>query len=319
MSVTKLTKTKNYLEITGFVFVFSLTYICIYPLDYHFTKIISESTVYIMLALFISGFVALYLKFKNALIYSWISCTFLCHHLKDTQKNNFYYTKAETGKTQIKISHFDLKKESDLSNFSEKIINAKSNILSLRLDHELENDSSVINLKNLYPHHFFCDLNKNDKKIRFIFSTFKIDSIETFSWRDESFLLGALDIESASGKLYFMSMSLNEYDPEVMDSSFILLNNFTNTCSKKHIKNQPILVFGDTPYYPWHPEIRTFRDNIMIKDSRLDLELNFNRKHIFYSSHLDCLSFEQVENGVVGIYQFNKATNNTQEIISERN
>jgi hypothetical protein len=313
----KLTKLKNIIEITGLSVVLPLVYLCFYPLENYFSKIIADNTVIIMLVFFLAGFLSIFLKLNNALIYCWLSCAALCHHLKDTQINHFYYTKADSKKIQIQIAHYDIEADCDLNIFSEKINKIKTNVLSLRLDDQMKNDSIVIRLKKNYPYHFFCDLNKTDNKIRYIFSKYEIDSIETFSWNDESLMLGTVNIDKNIGKIYFLNLSLNENDLEENDSSLYYLNKFTTVCKEKYFKNQPAVAFGDTPYFHWHPGIRDFRNKNMMKDSRLDMELNLNRKHIFYTAHLDCIRFLQDENGVVGVYQLNDLpVNMTKEVIS---
>ena len=120
--------------------------------------------------------------------------------------------------------------------YSEKINKIKTNVLSLRLDDQLKNDSIVIRLKKNYPYHFFCDLNKSDNKIRYIFSKYEIDSIETFSWNDESLMLGTVNIDKNIGKIYFLNLSLNENDLEENDSSLYYLNKFTTVCKEKYFK-----------------------------------------------------------------------------------
>lgn len=254
----------------------------------------------------IGGF-AFLLKQPFVMLYTWLACVALCHFLKDTQRSPFYYAEARETARQIQIAHFDISNEAETTVLLEILGDLNVDLISIQSKgNKLIEGLVSAKLQAKYPFKLATDYEKARMHSTLIFSKIPFETTDTFHCEGLPYLMGDLIIDSSRHrKLQFLSLYLPDNianDPLLMQEQLSAIG----TCwSARQTKAAALMAFGAIPSAAWSPEIRAFRSLCTLHDSRLDLELQANPEHIFYSNHLRCINFESLANGigVIGTYQ----------------
>jgi hypothetical protein len=288
-------------QLTGLFVVLFISSQCVAPFHNSLSRFIADNAVYVMLSFFVVGMLAFLLHRPYVMLYTWLACAGLCHFLKGAETNQFYYSKAVADEKQIHIAHFDFKKEDNISTLLNTVSESKADILSLQANIKLK-DSFMMQMQANYPYSTSIDYDAEDKRSCYIFSKYKLDATDTFYHNGIPHLSGSFCINNFED-IHFLSLHLADKTPQVPDTLGLYLEAIADYFMDKEAMDLPGIVFGDIPSNAWTPELRAFRNRCVLNDSRLDLELKQNEKHIFYSAHLSCLQFEQGIHGVSGVYQ----------------
>lgn len=304
----KLLSQGLYFQLFG-MFVPVLVYFqCNTPSDNTICRVFAEYAVYIMLFFFVSGFIALAVKKPYFMLFSWVCAIILCQFLKGNPEGTFYYTKVQDKKNTVSIAHFSLRgTEADLL-FFDKIKTNKVDLISVSFDADF-NSKVKDDIAQNYPH--IVDLGPSKEAERnYLFSKFIISYFKNSVDDNVHCSSGQIILDSIEGKkISLLCFSIDDEiadNPQKLSKSLVSISNL-----KKRAKaNAPLMVLGNVASYAWENELRSFRTNMLVNDSRLDLDLEKSGRHIFFSDELKCVSYESFENGVVGTYEIRKQRKN---------
>ena len=309
MDSTQKTNKLDILSLIGLGVVLLVTSQCIIPLANPISRSIASHSVIVMLSFFMLGGLAFLLKKPFIMLYTWMACVALCHFLKDTQHSPFYYAEAREETRQIQIGHFDIENKSETLVALATIEDLNIDLVSIQTgaDEELRGLLSTT-LTKAYPYQltYFSETQST-----LVFSKMKLDASDTFHCDGMPYLMSNLIIDSiAKRKLQFLSLHLPKNTSDNPELMMEQLSEIGACWSARQAKDMPLMAFCAIPMVAWSPEIRAFRNLCTLNDSRLDLELQSNSEHIFYSNQLRCLSYEALSTGigVVGTYQLKLPT-----------
>lgn len=291
-----------YWQLAGLIPVVFLTSQCISPFNNPLSRFIGEHAVFVMLGLFVLGMIAVMSHRPYVMLYTWLSCTLLCQFIKDSPRCPFYYAKVNADQNTISLAQFDFQNEHSGKALLVTVNEVEADLVSL-LTQKVDNQNSktIRILRQSYPHYLEINTNADSKK-NLLFSKFPIHVLDTFYFRGNPYISSCIQFDSCNGRVQFLNFNMVDETEKHPDS---LLNYFVNIADNwtELIRiEEPFMVLGDISSVSWAAELREFRNRLVLNDSRLDLSLIENNKHIFYSGHLRCTKFKQVENGVVGVY-----------------
>lgn len=276
---------------------------CISPLNNIFSNYLADNCVLVMLGLFGFGFFAMFVTRPYLMLCSWLSCTILCQFLKDAPNNPFYYSKSQSDNNSISVAHI-----SDLSNFDfwENLEELDIDIFSIIAPEEELKHIFLDKISNEFPYNVSLSKRFNEQRVNTIFSKFPIKITDSLFLGASPYMSCYVSLDSLTKKgFYVLSFSMEDILVQKNDSLPVYFNKIAGKW-KLGKSDEPTIVLGDLTTYAWNDELRSFRNKMVLNDSRLDLDLINSSKHIFYSQQFNCLKFEQSKNAVVGTYELKR-------------
>jgi len=314
----KFLKIKHLIQLFGILIPALVYYQCTLSEGNIICRVFAQNAAYIMLFFFLFGFVAFALKKPYIMLVSWICTIMLCQFLKGSPENTFYYTKLQDRNNAIKVGHFTMTEiDSDLS-----ILNRiKANNLDLvAVSFDVEMNSNIKEeIVRIFP--FVIDLGISKAgEHNYLFSKHKAAYFKDLVDDNMRCSGGQIILDSIENKkisiLYFSISNEIAENPKKLNRSLVSISKF----KKASRSDEPLMVLGDVDAFAWERELRIFRTEMLLNDSRLDLDLEKSGRHIFFSGRMKCVSYKSFENGLIGTYEIRKPRNvqNEKDFISAR-
>ncbi len=275
--------------------------------DWEFAHKTSEFTVHIMVGLLGLGLLFLSLDQRRLLFVSFACCAALCIFLKNASNENLLLPDINL-EPKISIAHFNVSNfERGFEQLDEFIETYKPDLISLQ---EVTPDWGMYikqSLNEAYPHQNIQV--RIDPYGMAILSKHNLVKKDTFQYNKIPNLLTELQL--GNRKILVLSSYLL---PPLGEKSDIRSKEHLQLISKKIKKTRkPVISLGDFNMVYWRNEIREFRKESDLFNSRRDftpLGFRIPHDHIFYSSKLECTNFKEHRDdasnhlGIFGTYQF---------------
>ncbi len=272
---------------------------------------VSEYSVHIMLAMLGLSLVALFFS-KSNIMFSGLACTAaLCLFLKDAS-NDTMKLSAVNKEADLNIAHINL------SNIG---YGYEEETLQLLLASNLD----IISFQELTPdwnqaldaslsEHF--PYSKSEVRIdpygMVIYSKLPFETAKTFYSEEKPNLSVTIQKEDQRFQI------LSSYLIPALDKKSIqhATNQLKEIATKINNSEHPVIALGDYNMVYWTNEIRAYRTETNLTNSRRDLSqgnLRVPYDHIFFSEDLECTKFYELKSsdlstyiGIIGSYQIKK-------------
>ncbi len=267
-----------------------------------------DFSVQLMLAYLILGLGFLVIGKKRLLFTSFACCGALCLFLKQSSNGNLIFPDA-TIEEKVTIAHFNTSSAtSGYSSLLDAVLQSEADIVSFQ---EVTPDWDAFlknSLKDIYPHSA-CNV-RIDPYGMAIFSKFPINQYDTFHYNEIPHQLVNVPIGEGKNVNIISAHVLPPVGKRLNDRA---RNHLYEIASEVTLKDEPSIVVGDFNLVYWSNEIRGFRDQASLENSRRDISqnlLNIPYDHIFFSDQLECTNFKDLSDsisnhlGIVGTYQF---------------
>ena len=289
--------------------------ICVFPLDFFLFKIGAQFAVQIMLLYLVLGLAFLMFKSYKLMFTSFACCAALCLFLKYTT-NSEMAPAQPIGKEAVKVAHFNVSASDDYQFMIDEIKECDADLISFQ---EVTPDWDIVlkeSLSEIYPH--------SKTVVRFdpfgmaVYSKYPMNNLDTFICEGVPNIVGTVDFGNPGKEVCFITS--HALPPFYTSDYKKLRTHLRRIATYSNEASCPVLTMGDYNAVPWSYEIQDFRSVSNLNDSRRGFFPNSNGSfsifqlpsdHIFYSGHLECIQFEDIEDpsvghiGVKGAYQFN--------------
>ncbi len=286
----------------------ALTIAVIYPFGIEAFQRFSEYALFIVL-----GFLALALFFltinqRSLMTTAFVCCGVLSLFLKGESNASLVLPRANK-EAKFKISHINLSSiEGDYEEVFRNLDTLQADILSFQevtpdwhaylkqnINDNYPYDHSIVRI-DLYGKAIYSKLPIENKSIR---NTQNVPMLEC-------------DIATNDTQIKLVSCYVSETRSRSgIDFAQRQLQMLTGIAQQSEF---PMLVVGDFNLVYWDPEVRSFRNNSGLNNSRRTVSLSsftIPYDHIFYSNSLECTGFDEIRSsdqenhiGIWGTYQF---------------
>ncbi|MCP4437647.1 MAG: hypothetical protein GY810_01770 [Aureispira sp.] len=302
------------LNILCLVLIAGLTLNSISPItSIPLSRQLADYAVELMFIFLLGGALMFLLKQNFIMAVSFIGCIALNIFLKDAQNQTFSYTTA-TQDLELTVAYLALEEVDE--DKLEKLANLNTNFLSIEVPTSAEYRAKLIQYL-AQSHPYQQAIQQDEGKEVLIFSSYRLEDLDTIYCNGVPSLAGAIYIDSLHEQIRFLGTYIPQTPLDAQDSYETAEEHLTHLSSylKTTATTQPLITVSEIHLKSWAPELKAFKDSNTLHDSRMDLEFSNLEKHIFYSEELVCTSFESISfgEGVVGTYQFRKSTSSTKE------
>lgn len=169
-------------------------------------------------------------------------------------------------------------------------------------------------LNEQYPHQILIpDLSLNGLAI---YSKYPIEHYEVLEYEGVPYIVGKIQLSSNDYLHFIDAHTVPALDKNSFDKMKKQLKRIEQQC---HVIDAPLIVFGDYHTVSWSQELRDFKANALLNDSRKAFMPSFPKgnidffevpvDHIFYSDHFKCTHFTTLNGtttphlGIVGKYE----------------
>ncbi len=279
-----------------------------------FIRRVSEYSVHIMLAMLAFSLFSLMIG-KTKILFSGLACTAaLCVFLKDASNNTLKLPQENT-EAKINVAHINL---SNITfGYDEIRMLLKNEKIDLVSFQELTPDwNMVLNdlLKTDYPH------SKSEVRIdpygMAVYSRLPFSSVTSFDGDNKPNL--KTNILKDGKEFQVISSYLT---PALDKNSLEIASHQLNAISNEIKESEhPVIALGEYNMVYWTNEIREFRTESKLTNSRRDLSngnLRVPYDHIFFCDRLECTEFKEMKDqqqnyiGIMGTYQIRNKNLNT--------
>ena len=271
---------------------------------------VSEYSVHIMLGMLIFSMAAMVFN-QRKVMYSGLACTAaLCIFLKNASLNTLNYSVVNT-ESKINVAHINLGNIST-AEFEEVLQMFDAEEIDLVSFQELTPDWSMFlhnELNHIYPYH------KSEVRIDpfglAIFSKAPLVESDTFLCDGIPNMNVIVEIDEKNFQV-ISSYLVPALDNKGLD---IAAKQLGTIAEKVNDSKTPLLALGEFNMVYWAAEIRSFRAETNLQNSRRDLvdgNLRVPYDHIFFSEGLECTQFKEIKGqsqnyiGIMGTYQIKK-------------
>ena len=269
---------------------------------------------------FLLGYLALGLLFfavhQTRLMFVCFGCTaVLSLYLKYASNPNIRF-EPETDGPSISMAHFNLGKRTDSLKVLELLRTNRADVISFEELSPQWDQLFQQRISDIWPHAYI--LPDTGSLGIGVFSRFPFSYIDTFRLGPLVNIEGRVEVDlfPGTGFSFIFANTL----PAVNQEAFLFLkNNFSFLVEKVKASKLPLILLGNLHAVPWSEEIRQFRFNAGLMDSRrsfmptADGEVPFLQipeTHIFFSEGLKCTQFSDLSDsgnanfGIIGKFQF---------------
>ncbi len=291
-----------------------LTTLCIYTPEYLPIRWGANYAPQLMLGYFALGLILFACNRPKPSFVSFACAAMLCIFLKDASHKEIKYA-PQTNKPSISIAHFNLaNSESDYEIMLQAALKTEADLFSfqeLTLDWE---DFLTNELTSQYPYQILIpDLGLNGLAI---YSKYPIEDHYIFDYEDSPNVVGKVRL---SNNDYFYFINAHTV-PALDENSFAKMKAHLKRVEQEcQMIEAPLIVFGDYHSVGWSQEMRAFKTNTLLNDSRKAFTPSYPKgnidflevpvDHIFYSDHFKCTQFTALNGlttphlGIVGKYE----------------
>ena len=291
-----------------------VTLACVFTPDLLFFKQVTAYTLYIMLGFLSMGMLLFAFNQQRLMMMSLLCCCVLCLYLKESSNKQMRLAEV-TSNPAISISHISLgNAEGDYNSVIDYLLNIDADFLSFQ---ELTPDWNSHLVERLSPKFTYIQtMTRLDQYGMGFFSKFPFQALDTLYYQDIPNLVGSV-LLGGKDKCNIISCQVV---PPVNQAAFTAIDNQFNTVSEyMHSLQGSTMVLGDFHLPPWSSDVQKFKIASHLKDGRRDIHLRnidgsmslprIPVEHILYSDHLECTSFSEIGNamvgriGIIGTYQ----------------
>lgn len=265
-----------------------------------------EFIVQIMLAYLVLGFFFLILNNHRLVLTSFFCCGILCLFLKNASNSNLMLPR-ETQESSLSLAHINVSSVTEVHDSLHAILKTlNADVISFQ---EVTPDWEQIILKELsenYP--YKKSYSRIDPFGKCIISKFPISFIDTFNINNKPNVMIAFQISDDEEIFLLSTHLLPPLDKETTEHNRAHLSILSSVLAEIRV---PFIVAGDFNLVYWANEIRSFRNNAKLSNSRRAASkggMQISYDHIFYSKDLECSSFKDITHdnnhwGISGTYQ----------------
>ena len=298
-------------NITQSIIMILLVIIALIPIispNWSFLQNSVDFSVQLMLGYLLLGLGFLTIGKKKLLFTSFACCGALCLFLKQSSNTNLKFPE-QTKSEKITIAHFNTSSApSGYRSLLEAVLKSEADIISFQ---EVTPDWDIYlknNLADLYPF--------NESNVRIdpygmaIFSKMPINNYDTFHYEEIPHQIINVPLSDDQNVNIISAHVLPPLGKRLNDRAKMHLYEIA---SKITLEEEPSIVLGDFNLVYWSNEIRDFRSQARLDNSRRDVSQNLLKipyDHIFFSDKLECTGFEEISDtvsnhiGIIGTYQF---------------
>lgn len=280
---------------------------CMSPIDHPFAHQMAQQAIPILLGCLFIGGIAFLTKRHGLMSVEFLSCIALCSFLKEAQNRNFAYA-CPVADVEIRVAHFSPQNAETQQKVLAELPTLKANLISIQMPSDSIYELAVKSQLET-SHRFHKKLNYPNNKAILLFSTYPIQDLDTLFSEEAPSLAGSVWIDSIHGKMHFFTTHVADFSNTTSPlNAQEKLQKITDYLEQRS-QEKPLLTWGNIQLTAWSPEVRQFKNNTSLNDSRLDIDWQPCNEHIFYSNHLQCIGFSTLLNGVgvLGVYQFRPA------------
>jgi len=297
-------------QIITAIFILLGVYIIMYPPDIEFFRKTSEFAVQVMFGMLILSFGFLIFNQTRLMFISMLACGLLAFYLK-TASNSSMIMPEQNNLPKVKVAHFNLSSfNKGDSEFEDLILSTDSDIISFQ-EYTPDWDLYISNL-------LLKDFPHAHRRVGFdlfgmgIYSKKKIKKTETFYYKE----IPNVNITINNGYQDINIISTYIAPPSVESKSIKAEEHLATVAEYVKDLKYPTVALGDFNQVEWTNEIKTFRDNSQMSNSRRNVSLTRPYDHIFYSKLLECIKFWEINDnaqnhlGIAGVYQLKTSVSN---------
>ena len=292
-------------------FILLGVYIIMYPPDIGFFKKTSEFAVHLMFGLLGLSFVFLIFNQRRLMFISMVACGFLAFYLKTASNSNMILPQVNN-LPKFKIAHFNLSSFNVYNATFEEIIKEYDcDFISFQ---EYTPDWHAFVRKKLLIQYKYSYTNlRIDPFGMAVYSKFPIKDVQIFHYKEIPNLNIKVDtkyqdLEIVSSYIAPPRISPGHNAADHLDA----ISTFVNTL------DNPAVVLGDFNQVYWSTDIKNFRDEAGLNNSRrnIDITTKVPYDHIFHTEMLECISFDEISDadlthlGITGTFQPKSAITN---------
>jgi len=293
--------------------------LCIFPPHLFLLKWGATYATQIMFGYLALGILFFLLGQDRLMFTSFICCFALCVFLKESF-SPILKNPEQTDEPKVKISHFNLANaDENLDTTIAAMLRSDADLLSIQEVQYMQDSFLLQSLRETYPHSIVIpSLGLYGIAI---FSKTPINHKDTIWYDNAPMLSGSIPI-GERGEVHFISAYMA---PPLSLTYYEKMQEQLDIIQQKCLQiDKPLLIFGDYNVVSWSDELKNFRAEAHLHDSRRGVMptsphgmLNFFEvpfDHIFYSGHFACLAFETLSSetsrhlGIQGVYQFELPT-----------
>ena len=229
----------------------------------------------------------------------------LCQFLKGNTEGSFYYSKLQHKENSISVAHFKMSKLADDSLILNKVKALKVDLVSISYDSEHKSyvKSEIV---QAYPYSIDLGVSQNGEH-NFLYSKYHISYFKNIAADEINCSSGQIILDSIEGKkIGILCFSIGDKiadDPKALKKSLVSISDLRKITKS----SEPHMILGNVSSFAWENELRKFRSEMLVNDSRLDLDFEKSGRHIFFSDDMKCVRYESFENGIIGTYEIRRS------------
>jgi len=286
-------------------FMFLVTFICVFTPSLLFFKFFTQYTLYIMLGFLGVGIIAFSTDKTRTMMMSLMCCGALCLYLKSSSNNNIRLP-LENANPSLRITHISLgNAENDYNTVIDYLLSVDADLLSFQELTPDWNSHLIDRLSSKY--NYIQTLTRLDQYGMGFFSKLPFQNLDTIFYQQIPNLVGSVML-GGNQRCNIISCQMM---PPVNQAAYISITDHFNFVSGYILKLEGnTMVLGDFHLPPWAAEVQKFKEETHLQDGRRDIHtrnldgsLSLPRipvEHILFSEGMDCTSFAEVGNSVVG-------------------
>ena len=282
-----------------------VTLICLFTPSILFLKQASTYTLFIMLGMLASGFLCFMFEQQRLMMVNLLCCGALCLYLKGSANKEIRLPDA-TANPSIRVSHISLgNAESEYDSVINYLLDVDADFLSFQ---ELTPDWNIHLTNRLTPaYQYVHTMTRLDQYGMGFFSKLPFQKLDTIYYRD----IPALVADVPFGERDTCHIISCQVMPPVNQAAFLSIAEHFDIVSK-YVRaiNNITMVMGDFHLPPWTVEVLKFKTTSQLNDGRRDIHprnldgsMSLPRipvEHILYTDQLECTSFAELGNSLVG-------------------
>jgi hypothetical protein len=285
--------------------LFLVTFICVFTPSLLVFKFFTQYTLYIMLGLLGVGILSFVRDDSRMMMMSMICCGALCIYLKSSSNSNIRLP-VQNANPSLRITHISLgNAENDYNTVIDYLLSVDADFLSFQ---ELTPDWNAHLIDRLASkYHYIQTLTRLDQYGMGFFSKLPIQDLDTIFYQQIPNLIGSVML-GGNQRCNIVSCQMM---PPVSQAAYVsIMNDFNFVADYMHLLKGNTMVLGDFHLPPWAAEVQKFKEEAHLQDGRRDIHtrnldgsLSLPRipvEHILFTEGMDCTSFAEVGNSVVG-------------------
>jgi endonuclease/exonuclease/phosphatase (EEP) superfamily protein YafD len=282
-----------------------VTFICVFNPSMLFFRNFTQYTLYIMLGLLAVGIFAFVAENPRTMMMSMLCCGILCLYLKSSS-NDKIRLPLENANPALTISHISLgNADNDYKTVIDYLKTIDADLLSFQ---ELTPDWNAQLIDQLSSkYNYVQTVTRLDQYGMGFFSKLPFDRLDTIYYKEIPNLVASVKLHGQK-ECHVISCQMTPPVNQAAYASIMDHFNFISMYTRKLEGN--IIVLGDFHLPPWSKEVQKFKEDSHLQDGRRDIHtrnldgsMSLPRipvEHILYSDAMDCTSFAEIGNNIVG-------------------